>query len=112
MARPVIPNKRFSFNGLIDGWTDEHYVEYRPFSLSDVEAIKSVDIDKMTAVNGFMEMLKDHFVKGVWLVADDDGSNVRNDEMTRDDVLVLPVEVTNAWLQVAMGKVDPKQLAS
>lgn len=112
MARPAVPNKRFSFNGLIDGWTDEHYVEYRHFSLQDVESIKNVDVDKLEAVNGFMGMLKDHFVSGKWLVADDDGSNVRTEAMTADDVLALPVDVTNAWLSQAMGKVNPKLLAN
>lgn len=112
MAKPVVPSKRFSLNGLIEGWTDEHYIQYRPFSFSDVEAIKNVDEGKLEAVNSFTEMLRDHFVGGAWLVADDDGQNERTEPMVAANVLDLPVEITGLWLRQAMGNADPKQLAN
>lgn len=111
MAKPVVNNKRFSLAGLLDDWTDEHFILYRPFSYKEIDQIKGLETNA-DGVSGFTQMLTDHFIKGAWLVSDDDGSNIRTEEMTVDDVLDLPVEVTNAWLKVAMGNVDPKPKAN
>ena len=112
MAKPVLGNKRFSMNNLIEGWTDEHYIVYRPFSFSDIETLKSIDETNPEAVGGLTEMLKSHFISGQWLVSDDDGENVRTEAMQREDVLDLPVDVTSAWLRQGMGNLDPKPKAN
>jgi hypothetical protein len=111
MAKPVVANKRFSLNNLIEGWTDEQYIVYRPFSYAEIDRIKAMETTA-DGVSGFTQMLKEHFISGAWLVSDDDGTNVRTEPMEVEDVLDLPVEVTNAWLKVAMGNVDPKQKAN
>lgn len=112
MARPVLPNKRFSLANLIDGWTDEHFISYRPFDYKDVQKLKGMDEKDPNSVDGMTDMLKSHFVAGAWLVADDDGTNERTEEMTAEDILSLPMDVTNAWLKTGMGNVDPKLKAN
>lgn len=112
MAKPVLGNKRFSMNQLIEGWTDEHYIVYRPFSFADIEKLKAIDETNPDAVGGLTEMLKGHFISGQWLVADDDGQNQRTEAMEQGDVLELPVDVTSAWLRQGMGSVDPKPKAN
>ena len=112
MAKPVLPAKTFSFNNLIDGWTAEHFIKYRPFDYKDVEKLKGMDEKDPDSVNGMTDMLKGHFVSGAWLVSDDDGTNERTEPMNAEDILSLPMDVTNAWLKTGMGNVDPKLKAN
>lgn len=112
MAKPVLPAKRFSLNGLIDGWTDEHYIEYKPFSVADATKIKGINEQDLSQVDSFIDLLKAHFVSGKWLVSDDDGNNVRTENMAAENVIDLPAEVTGLWLKEAMGNASPKPLAN
>lgn len=114
MSKPVVATKRFSFEHLLDGWTDEHFIEYRPFTYAEAQAIKAMKEDE-AGVDNFAEMIKGHFVKGAWLVSDDGtAENTRTEAMVADNVTDLPLEVMNAFIGVAMGQgsVSPKPAAN
>lgn len=113
MAKPVISTKRFSFEHLLDGWTDEHFIEYRPFSYAEAQSIKGMKEDG-DGVDSFADLIKSHFVKGAWLVSDDDGSNVRTEPMEKENVTDIPMDVLNAFIKAAMGgdAVSPKPKAN
>lgn len=111
MARPAITRK-YSLADAGDNWTDEHYVKYRPFNYADLETLEEIDETSKDGIKKMRGIFAEKFISGQWLVADDDGSNERTEAMTAEDIAYLPVEVVNAWLKVAMGKVDPKAVAN
>lgn len=111
MARPAI-SKTFSLADAGENWTDEHYVKYRPFNYADLETLDGIDEKSKDGITKMRAIFAEKFISGKWLVADDDGSNERTEDMTSDDISYLPVEVVNKWLKEAMGKVDPKAVAS
>lgn len=111
MARPAI-SKTYSLENAGDNWTSEHYVKYRPFNYVDLETLEDIDEKSKDGIKRMRAIFAEKFISGQWLVADDDGSNERTEAMTHDDIAYLPVEIVNDWLKVAMGKVDPKAVAS
>lgn len=111
MARPAI-TRTYSLANAGDNWGDEHYVKYRPFNYVDLETLESIDEKSKDGISKMRAIFAEKFISGKWLVADDDGSNERTEDMTAEDVAYLPVEVVNDWLKVAMGKVDPKAAAN
>lgn len=115
MAKPVVSAKQFSFEHLMDGWTDEHYIKYRPFTYAEAQEIKGLKENQEQGIDTFAEMIKDHFVSGAWLVSDDGTlENARTEPMTKDNVTELPLEVMNAFITAAMGQgsVSPKPAAN
>ena len=115
MSKPVVSTKRFSFEHLMDGWTDEHFISYRPFTYAEAQAIKGLKENEEQGIDTFADMIKDHFVSGAWLVSDDGTiENARTEPMTKDNVTELPLEVMNAFISAAMGagSVSPKPKAN
>lgn len=110
MGRPAI-FKRYSLEGISEGWTDEHYIMYRPFNYNDLEELESIDEKSKDGIKKMRAIFAEKFIKGFWLAETDDGKT-RTEEMQPDDIAYLDVEVVNAWLKEAMGKVDPKAKAS
>jgi len=110
MARPAI-FKQYSLAGISDGWTDEHYIKYRPFNYEDLEQLEAIDEKSKDGIKKMRAIFAEKFVKGFWLV-ELDGGKTKTEAMQPDDIGYLDVEVVNAWLKEAMGKVDPKGKAS
>lgn len=110
MARPAI-TKTFSLAGISDGWTDEHYIKYRPFNYVDLETLESIDEKSKDGITKMRAIFADKFVAGAWLVEDESGKTVTA-QMGADDISYLDVETVNKWLKEAMGKVDPKANAN
>lgn len=111
MARPAI-SKTFSLADAGENWTDEHVIKYRPFNYADLETLDGIDEKSKDGITKMRAIFAEKFISGKWLVADDDGTNERTEDMTANDISYLPVEVVNKWLKEAMGKVDPKAVAS
>lgn len=111
MARPAI-SKIYSLEKAGENWTSEHYVKYRPFHYIDLETLDSIDEKSKDGIAKMRAIFAEKFINGRWLVADDDGSNERTEDMTPEDISYLPVEIVNDWLKVAMGNVDPKAAAN
>lgn len=111
MGRPAI-SKTYSLAGISDGWTDEHYVKYRPFNYVDLETLDGIDEKSKDGITKMRAIFAEKFISGKWLVDADDGSGQVTEDMKADDLSYLPVETVNAWLKEAMGKVDPKAVAS
>lgn len=110
MRRPAI-FKTFSLEGISDGWTDEHYIKYRPFNYVDLETLESIDEKSKDGITKMRAIFAEKFIAGKWLVEAENGKLVTED-MQPDDLSYLDVEVVNRWLKEAMGKVDPKVKAS
>jgi hypothetical protein len=106
MSRPAI-FKTFTLAGISEGWTDEHYIKYRPFNYVDLEELESIDEKSKDGIKKMRAIFADKFISGFWLVETDKGGTA-TEAMTPDDISYLDVEVTNRWLKEAMGKVDPK----
>lgn len=110
MARPAI-TKTFSLAGISDGWTDEHYIKYRPFNYVDLQSLESIDEKSKDGITKMRAIFAEKFIAGAWLVEDENGKT-HTEAMKADDISYLDVETVNVWLKQAMGKVDPKALAS
>lgn len=110
MSRPAI-FKTYSLEGISEGWTDEHYIKYRPFNYVDLESLESIDEKSKDGITRMRAIFAEKFVKGYWLVEADNGKLV-TEEMQPQDISYLDVEVVNKWLKEAMGKVDPKAPAN
>lgn len=111
MARPAI-FKTYSLAGISEGWTDEHYIKYRPFNYDDLETLESIDEKSKDGIKKMRAIFADKFVKGAWLIEDEKTGKPVTAEMGAQDIGYLDVEVVNNWLKEAMGKVDPKVKAS
>lgn len=110
MGRPAI-FKTFSLADISEGWTDEHYIKYRPFNYVDLEALEAIDEKSKDGISKMRAIFADKFVSGNWLVENENGK-LATEPMGADDISYLDVEVVNRWLKEAMGKVDPKAKAS
>lgn len=110
MSRPAI-FKRFSLEGISEGWTAEHYIKYRPFNYEDLEQLEAIDEKNKDGVKKMRAIFADKFVEGYWLVEADNGKT-KTEAMGAQDISLLDVQVVNDWLKQAMGKVDPKAKAS
>ena len=106
MNRPAI-TKTFSLANISEGWTDEHYIKYRPFNYLDLETLESIDEKSKDGIKKMRAIFAEKFICGVWLVETDNGKT-QTAEMTPEDISYLDVETVNKWLKEAMGKVDPK----
>jgi len=110
MGRPAI-FKTFSLAEISEGWTDEHYIKYRPFNYMDLEELEAIDENSKGGIKKMRDIFAEKFVSGKWLTETDNGKTA-TEEMQPDDISYLDVEVVNRWLKEAMGKVDPKGKAS
>lgn len=106
MGRPAI-TKIFSLAEISEGWTDEHFIKYRPFNYNDLETLESIDEKSKDGIGKMRAIFADKFVAGAWLVETDNGK-LATEAMKADDISYLDVETVNTWLKEAMGKVDPK----
>ena len=107
MAHKFLVKKRMSLGFLGDGW-QECYIEVAPFTPAELRVIldspvpddktpqaASINLDQTT------ERLQNAFVSGRGLT---DTGVV---ELTANDIVLMPLEVTTRLAKLVMGDIDP-----
>lgn len=107
----MLITKRFSLDGIGDGYTSDHYVVYQVPPYADFKEFSNFDQDTITedeALERIISFIKGHFISGVGLDINEAGESVAT-PMIKDDVALLPlITIRTMFTVMKGGTLDPK----
>lgn len=105
--------KKISLSGMAEGWGDDCFVLVQPASYQEFKEYTKTDVETMTETQGIdmiTTLAKAKFVSGKIMILDDENKLVL-DDMQKDDLDTLGIEMLNKIFTQIMGvSYDPKAM--